>query len=363
MFTKNPERLSTDVLKGYNPAVQAGFFAQQAVFISNFALYLFFVKTRQEIKQIARNTIQDELSAIEGLLKSVNDDFAASIEAILESPGRVIVTGIGKSANIAQKIVSTLNSTGTQAMFMHAADAVHGDLGMIRAEDVIICISKSGNTPEIKVLVPSLKLLGNKLIALVGNPQSYLAQQADFVINVEVPREACPNNLAPTSSTTAQLVMGDALAVALLECRGFTAADFGKYHPGGALGKQLFLRVSDVYTNNAKPQVAPGDTLQKVIVEISSKRLGATAVVEATHLLGIITDGDLRRMLEKHTDIADIKASDILTKNPKFIQANDLVSDALVLMRSCNITQLPVIENGEYVGIIHLHDILKEGII
>ena len=321
------------------------------------------MKTTAEIRQIALQTIAEETSAIEGLKNSINDDFVKCVELILQSNGRVVVTGIGKSANIAAKIVSTLNSTGTQAVFMHAADAVHGDLGMIRQEDIIICLSKSGNTPEIKVLVPLLKLMGNKLVALVGNIDSYLALQADIILDSSVPREACPNNLAPTSSTTAQLVMGDALAVALLECRGFTAGDFARYHPGGALGKRLYLRVADLYINNEKPMVLPETGIREIILEITSRRLGCTAVVENDVLEGIITDGDLRRMLQGSTDVSQLKATDILSRHPLTVTSDALVSDALDLMRSRNITQLLVVDNEKYMGVIHLHDILKEGII
>jgi len=321
------------------------------------------LKTPEQIKQIAKQTIAEESSAIEGLINSINNDFVKCVELILQSNGRVVVTGIGKSANIAAKIVSTLNSTGTQAVFMHAADAVHGDLGMIRQEDIIICLSKSGNTPEIKVLVPLLKLMGNKLVAMVGNIESYLALQADVILNTTVPREACPNNLAPTSSTTAQLVMGDALAVALLECRGFTAGDFARYHPGGALGKRLYLRVADLYIINEKPVVEPGTGIREIILEISSKRLGCTAVAENESLIGIITDGDLRRMLQGNTDVTSLKASDILSPHPLTVTSDALVSDALDMMRSRNITQLLVVNSGKYLGVIHLHDILKEGII
>ncbi len=321
------------------------------------------MKTTAEIRQIALQTIAEETSAIEGLKNSINDDFVKCVELILQSNGRVVVTGIGKSANIAAKIVSTLNSTGTQAVFMHAADAVHGDLGMIRQEDIIICLSKSGNTPEIKVLVPLLKLMGNKLVALVGNIDSYLALQADIILDSSVPREACPNNLAPTSSTTAQLVMGDALAVALLECRGFTAGDFARYHPGGALGKRLYLRVADLYINNEKPMVLPETGIREIILEITSRRLGCTAVVENGILEGIITDGDLRRMLQGSTDVSQLKATDILSRHPLTVTSDALVSDALDLMRSRNITQLLVVDNEKYMGVIHLHDILKEGII
>lgn len=321
------------------------------------------MKTPAEIKQIATQTIADELAAIEGMKNSINDNFVKAVETILQSTGRVVVTGIGKSANIATKIVSTLNSTGTQAIFMHAADAVHGDLGMIRPEDVIICLSKSGNTPEIKVLLPMLRILGNKLIAIVGNLSSYLAIQSDIVLDSTVPREACPNNLAPTSSTTAQLVLGDALAVALLECRGFTANDFARYHPGGALGKRLYLRVADLYINNEKPEVSASTGIRQVILEISSKRLGCTAVTENSKLIGLITDGDLRRMLQTNNSVSHLTAVDIMTVHPLTISPENLVSDALDMMRSKNITQLPVVLNEEYMGIIHLHDILKEGII
>jgi len=321
------------------------------------------LKTPDEIRQIALQTIAEESSAIEGLKNGINTDFVKCVELILQSKGRVVVTGIGKSANIAAKIVSTLNSTGTQSMFMHAADAVHGDLGMIRQEDIVICISKSGSTPEIKVLVPLLKILGTKLVALVGNIDSYLAMQADLILDTTVAREACSNNLAPTSSTTAQLVMGDALAVALLECRGFTAGDFARYHPGGALGKRLYLRVADLYIHNEKPVVTPDMGIREIILEISSKRLGCTAVVANDKLAGIITDGDLRRMLQGGTDVTALKATDILSVNPLTVTSDALVSDALDLMRSHNITQLLVVDNGKYLGVIHLHDILKEGII
>lgn len=321
------------------------------------------MKTSEEIKQIALQTIADELAALEGIRNSIDENFVKAVETILQSTGRVVVTGIGKSANIALKIVSTLNSTGTHAIFMHAADAVHGDLGMIRQEDVIICLSKSGNTPEIKVLLPMLRIMGNKLIAIVGNLNSYLALQSDIIIDASVPREACPNNLAPTSSTTAQLVLGDALAVALLECRGFTANDFARYHPGGALGKRLYLRVADLYINNEKPAVAPSTGIREIIIEISSKRLGCTAVTENNRLLGLITDGDLRRMLQSNTSVSHLSAAEIMTRNPITVSADNLVSEALDLMRARNITQLPVVNNGEYLGVLHLHDILKEGII
>ncbi|MBK6964340.1 MAG: KpsF/GutQ family sugar-phosphate isomerase [Bacteroidales bacterium] len=317
----------------------------------------------EEINPLAQRIIREEAAAIGQLGKYLTSDFEKSVELILNSKGRVIVTGIGKSANIAAKIVSTFNSTGTPAIFMHAADAIHGDLGMIRPEDVIICLSKSGDTPEIKVLVPLLKIMGNKLIALVGNVDSFLARNADLVINSTVDREACPNNLAPTASTTAQLVMGDALAVVLLECRGFTREDFARYHPGGALGKRLYLRVSDIFRNNEKPEVQVNDDMRSVILEISSKRLGATAVLDGEKLAGIITDGDIRRMLHREGPVHLLKAADIMTRDPQTINADILVADALDVMRKNNITQILVLDNDHYVGVIHLHDILKEGII
>lgn len=320
------------------------------------------MKSREQIKFIAKETIKNEASAINKLLDHVNDDFARCVELIFNSTGRVVITGIGKSANIATKIVATLNSTGTPSIFMHAADAIHGDLGAIRKEDIIICLSKSGNTPEIKVLVPLLKMRGNKLIALVGNTDSFLAKEADLIINATVAKEACTNNLAPTSSTTAQLVMGDALAVCLLECHGFSVSDFAKYHPGGAIGKKLYLTVGDLCVNNQVPKVEYDDDLKYVIIEISSKRLGATAVKDKEKLVGIITDGDIRRMLEKNTNLENIIAADIMTKNPKTVDVNTLVVDAFALMRKNNITQLLVLQNDKYYGVIHLHDIIKEGV-
>ena len=321
------------------------------------------MKTKTEIKKIALSTINTEVNAISGLKKFVNDDFVRCVELIYKSKGRVIFTGIGKSANIAAKIVATLNSTGTPSIFMHAADAIHGDLGTIQKQDIIICVSKSGNTAEIKVLVPLLKQAGNTLIALVGNTLSFLAREADFILNCTVEKEACTNNLAPTSSTTAQLVMGDALAVCLLECKGFSVNDFAKYHPGGSIGKQLYLKVSDIYINNAKPEVSLKDSVKKVILEISSRRLGATAVVENGLIKGIITDGDLRRMLQKTHSIENLVAKDIMSINPKTIDKDMLAVDALGLMRKHNITQLLVTKNKKYAGVVHLHDILKEGII
>ena len=314
----------------------------------------------ESIKDIAIQVIDTEANSILGLKDLLTDDFTKVVELILNSKGNVIVSGIGKSANIAQKIVATLNSTGTTAVFMHAADAIHGDLGIIRDEDIVIIISKSG---EIKVLTPLIKIRKNKLVAIVGNTESFLAKEADFVIDTTVPHEACPNNLAPTASTTAQLVMGDALAMALLKCRGFSAQDFAKFHPGGALGKRLYLRVGDLCVKNAKPMVKENDIMTKVILEITEKILGATAVMRNDKLVGIITDGDLRRMLMRHPNIEEVKAEDIMTRNPKTIEKNDLVVNALELMRNKSITQLPVMDNGNYVGMIHIHDIIKEGII
>lgn len=321
------------------------------------------MKSTEEIKHIGLETIDAELQAIQALKSQMSDDFANAVKLILNSEGRVVVTGIGKSANIASKIVATFNSTGTPSIFMHAADALHGDLGTIQKDDVIICISNSGNTPEIKVLAPLIKLRENKIIAITGNVKSFLAKKSDFTINTEVQKEACPNNLAPTSSTTAQLVMGDALAIALLECRGFTLEDFGKYHPGGAIGKKIYLRVSDLYSVNEAPKVNKDDDIKSTIMEISSKRLGATAVMDNSNLIGIITDGDLRRMLEKSQDIGGFVAKDIMTSNPRTIDKNTHVADALSIMRKENITQLLVVDGSNYVGVIHLHDILREGIL
>jgi len=318
--------------------------------------------TNKKIRETALKAIENEYLAIKKLLQSVDDDFVNVVQLLFESKGRVIVTGIGKTAHIAQKIVATLNSTGTPAIFMHAADAIHGDLGIVRKDDVVIAISKSGETPEIKVLVPLVKGRKNKLIALVGNTRSYLAKQADYVIDATVEREACPNNLAPTSSTTAQLVMGDALAISLLEQRGFTPNDFAQFHPGGALGKKMFLRVSDLSVNNQVPQVDVNESISNVIIEISSKRLGTTAVIENNTLIGVVTDGDLRRMIQQHPNYQDLKAADIMTGNPMTIEANEMVVNALAIMRENNITQLPVMDGKKYIGIIHLHDILKEGI-
>ena len=320
------------------------------------------MKTEKEILDIAKKALKIESEAILQLQNQLNSDFYYSVKKIFESKGRVVVTGIGKSAIIANKIVATFNSTGTPSLFMHAADAIHGDLGMIQQEDVIICISKSGNTPEIKVLAPLLKQSGNVLIAMVGNIDSYLAKQADFVLDTTVEIEACPNNLAPTTSTTAQLAMGDALAVCLLETREFGASDFAKYHPGGALGKKLYLKVGDLSMQNEKPLVQVAEKLPKIILEISSKRLGMTAVIDNGTLVGVITDGDLRRLMEKgfHNDLT---AAEIMSKNPKFIQKDELAVVALELMKKNNITQLIVMDANSYEGVIHLHDLIREGIL
>ena len=320
------------------------------------------MKKNDAIIALATQIIENEANAIIGLKDRIDENFQKVVEMTLESRGNLVFSGIGKSAIIAQKIVATMNSTGTTAVFMHAADAIHGDLGIVREEDIVVILSKSGETPEIKVLVPLIKLRGNKIVAMVGNRKSYLAQQADFVLDVSVSDEAIPDSLAPTSSTTAQLVMGDALALILMRCRGFSTDDFAKFHPGGALGKQLYLRVKDLYVNNERPEVGPDDNLTRVIIEMTHKRLGATVVCQGNSISGIITDGDLRRMLMNAPDIEHVKASQIMTSNPKTIDEDALVVDALHKMRANSITQLPVVHDGKYLGIIHLHDILKEGI-
>lgn len=318
---------------------------------------------RETILATAKKTILSESESIANLINLIDDDFAKSVELIYNCKGRLIVTGIGKSAIIATKMVATFNSTGTPSMFLHAAEAIHGDLGMVQPGDVIICISKSGNSPEIKVLVPLLKRFGNMLIGMTANPSSFLGKESDFVLNAHVDREACPNNLAPTNSTTAQLVLGDALAVCLMEMRNFKSEDFAKYHPGGALGKKLLLRVIDMLDQTHRPQVSPEASIKNVIMEISEKRLGVTAVIENKHLVGIITDGDIRRMLEKRDTFSDLTAKDIMTKNPKTVQLSDMVVDAFNTMENHSITQMVVVDNGEYKGVLHIHDILKEGII
>lgn len=304
-----------------------------------------------------------ESDALADLIPLLDGQFIAVVELILNTKGRVIITGIGKSAIVAQKIVATMNSTGTPAIFMHAADAIHGDLGLIQKDDIVICISKSGNTPEIKVLIPLIKKSNNITIALCGNKNSFLVEQANFFLNTTVEQEACPNNLAPTSSTTAQMVMGDTLAVALIEMKGFKDKDFAKYHPGGALGKKLYIRMKDLLNEDNQPKVLENAALDEVIIEISSKRLGATAVIDNnSNLIGIITDGDLRRMLQSEQSLTNIKATDIVSNNPKTIEGNELAIKGFELMESNSISQLIVIEEGKYIGIVHLHDIIKEGI-
>lgn len=321
------------------------------------------MNTTLSILNTAKSTIELQSKAITNLSELLTEDFAKAVELIYNSKGRVIITGIGKSAIIANKIVATLNSTGTPAVFMHAADAIHGDLGLILKDDVVICISKSGNTPEIKVLVPLIKNANNKMIAITGNKDSFLGQQANYVLNTYIEQEACPNNLAPTTSTTAQLVMGDALAVCLLELRGFSSKDFAKYHPGGALGKRLYLRVNDLSSQNLKPQVGLETSLKEVIVEITEKMLGVTAVVDNEKIVGIITDGDLRRMLSKSDDIMGLKAKEIMSENPRRIEEDAMAVDAKEVMEEYGISQLLVEHDGKYVGVVHLHDLIKEGII
>jgi arabinose-5-phosphate isomerase len=319
---------------------------------------------KPSIKQIALTTIELEAGAISGLAQYINDDFEKAVRVIADCKGRIVISGMGKSAVIAQKIVATLNSTGTPAVFMHAADAIHGDLGIIQQDDVVIILSKSGESQEIKVLIPLIKNFGNTLIAIVGNAESFLGKQSDILLNTTVSQEACPNNLAPTSSTTAQLVMGDALAICLMELKGFQSDDFAKFHPGGTLGKKLYLRVSDLYIHNEKPSVFASQSLKEAIVEMTRKRLGVTAVIDNdNNLLGIITDGDLRRMLEKTVAIDSIKVKDIMTSNPQTIEPDMLAVEALDILRKKEISQLVVAEKGKYIGIIHLHDLVKEGLI
>ncbi len=321
------------------------------------------MSNQSTIIDIAKKVIKMEALSIENLIPLIDEEFANAVTHIYNSKGRVIITGIGKSAVIATKIVATLNSTGTAAIFMHAADAIHGDLGTIQFDDVVICISKSGNTPEIKVLVPLIKNGGNKLIAITGNKNSFLGEQADFVLNSFVEKEACPNNLAPTTSTTAQLVIGDALAVCLLEIKGFSSKDFAKFHPGGALGKKLYLRVHDISSTNSKPFVNPKSNVKEVIIEISEKMLGVAAVVENEKIIGIVTDGDIRRMLNTHDNINGLTAKDIMSLNPKCIEENEMAVDALDLMETNKISQLLVEKDGKYAGVVHIHNLIKEGII
>lgn len=319
--------------------------------------------SKENILASAKKTILSESESIAKLIDYLTDDFAKSVEFIYQCKGRLIVTGIGKSAIIAQKMVATFNSTGTPSMFLHAAEAIHGDLGMVQPDDVVICISKSGNSPEIKVLVPLLKRYGNPLIGITANLTSYLGKESDVALNAHVDHESCPNNLAPTNSTTAQLVLGDALAVCLMEVRNFKSEDFAKYHPGGALGKKLLLRVTDMLDRTHKPVVSPDSSIKDVIVEISEKRLGVTAVIENEKLIGIITDGDIRRMLNKTETISGLTAKEIMTINPKTVQLNSMVVDAFNILEDFSITQLVVEDGDKYVGILHLHDILKEGIV
>lgn len=319
---------------------------------------------QEQPRDIARRVIMEEAKAISDLALLVNENFDKAVGLLLHCKGRIVLSGIGKSAVIAQKIVATFNSTGSPSIFMHAADALHGDLGIVQEEDLVIIISKSGNSPEIKALIPLIKNFGNRLIAISGNNESMLALQSDVFLDTTVAQEACPNNLAPTTSTTAQLVMGDALAVALMEIKGFKDGDFAKFHPGGTLGKKLYLRVADVFAHNEKPSVLEGESLKEVIVEITKRRLGVTAVVDKqNNLIGIITDGDLRRMLEQNADIEKISARQIMTTHPKTIAEDALAVSALDEMRKNAITQLVVTSGQQYRGIIHVHDLLKEGLI
>jgi arabinose-5-phosphate isomerase len=319
--------------------------------------------TKENILANAKKTIESESKSIAKLIDFIDDTFAEAVQCIYNSKGRLVITGIGKSAIIAQKMVASFNSTGTPSLFLHASEAIHGDLGMIQNDDVIICISKSGNSPEIKVLVPLLTRFGNKLIGITGNMTSFLAKGSDFVLNTTVDTESCPLNLAPTNSTTAQLVMGDALVVCLMEMHEFKAEDFARYHPGGALGKKLLLRVKDMLEHTLKPEVGPDSSIKKVIFEISEKRLGVTAVVENNKVIGIITDGDIRRMLSDRDTFTELTAKDIMTKNPKMTNSDAMVIDAFNIMEDFSITQLVVVDDGEYKGVLHLHDILKEGIV
>ncbi len=324
----------------------------------------FMVNVQMDLKGIATGVIDKEARAVEKLKPYVDDEFVDILNLIYSSKGRLVITGIGKSAIIGNKIVATLNSTGTPSIFMHAADAIHGDLGIVQPDDVVMCISKSGNTPEVKVLVPLIKRMGNKLVGMVSNADSYLAQHSDFVIRATVDEEACPNNLAPTSSTTTQLVMGDALAVCLLKMRGFSPEDFAKYHPGGSLGKRLYLRVEDVIDKDVRPSVSPDETIKNTIINISQNRLGATVVLDSNSaLLGIITDGDVRRMVERGEPLASLKAMDIMSRNPKVIDKGELAVNAFSIMEKNKITSVVVLDEGKYVGLIHIHDVLREGIV
>ena len=320
--------------------------------------------SKNELKELALSVIDKEARAVDNLKSYIDDQFTAVLDLIYNSRGRLIITGIGKSAIIGKKIVATMNSTGTPAIFMHAADAIHGDLGIVQREDVVLCISKSGDTPEIKALVPLIKRMGNRIIAMVSNAESYLATHSDYVIRATVEAEACPNNLAPTSSTTTQLVMGDAVAVCLLKMRGFSREDFARYHPGGSLGKRLYLRVSDVFDKSLRPCVGENESIQNTIINISQNRLGATVVLDKNgNLLGIITDGDVRRMVEKGKPIDSLRAGEIMSRKPKCIDINELAVDAFRIMEKHKITSVIVLENNKYAGLIHIHDILREGIV
>ncbi|MDR6563397.1 MULTISPECIES: KpsF/GutQ family sugar-phosphate isomerase [Arcicella] len=322
------------------------------------------MKLVKNIQSTAKKVLEEEANAILKIVASIDSSFESCVNHLLKAKGRLVITGIGKSAIIAQKIVATLNSTGTPALFMHAADAIHGDLGMIQTEDTVMCISKSGDTPEIKILIPLIKRTGVKLIAMVSNTSSYLGKNADFILHAYTEKEADILNLAPTTSTTVALALGDALAVCLLECRGFNSDDFAKYHPGGALGKRLYLKVSDIYPNHGLPLVSENASIKEAFLEISSKRLGATAVVNQDNdLLGIITDGDVRRMLNVHDNLVGLTAKDIMTAKPKSINADAFAVEALQLMQEKSITQLVVVENNKPIGFVHLHDLLKEGLV
>ena len=321
------------------------------------------MKLRDQIISTAKETISNEAEAIANLENFIDEQFTKAVEIIYRSKGRVVVTGIGKSAIIANKIVATLNSTGTPSIFMHAADAIHGDLGIVQKDDVVICISKSGNSPEIKVLVPLIKNFHNTLIALTANEESFLGKEADFILNCYVEKEACPNNLAPTTSTTAQMVMGDALAICLLNLKGFSRKDFARYHPGGSLGKKLYLRVSDITAQNMIPQVTPDTDIANAIIEISEKMLGVTAVLENDRIVGIITDGDIRRMLKDHAEIKGLKAKDIMSRDPKTIDHSELAVEALEVLERNKISQLLAVKNGKYTGVVHLHNLIREGIL
>jgi len=313
---------------------------------------------------IGKDIIRMEAAAVTALERHLDEQFERAVDLIFKCKGRVVISGIGKSAIIAQKIVATLNSTGTPAIFLHAADAIHGDLGMVQEQDVVVLVSKSGESPEIKVLLSLIRGFGNPLIGMVGNLQSLLARQSDIILNTTIDQEAGLNSLAPTCSTTVQLVMGDALAVTLMELRGFSSDDFARFHPGGTLGKKLYLRVQDVYTHNEQPRVSPATALKEVIIEITSRRLGATAVTdEQGGLLGIITDGDLRRMLEKEGMHPGLTAGDIMTKCPKTVAPDALAIEALDLMRVHDITRLVVTQEKRYLGFIDLNNLIREGII